>query len=154
MGKRSRQRDQSRNSSLIAGAGNGLTALVVDDDPMVCILTGKMLRRLGYTVHMFGTGSDALFHSSRAPTEFLLADYKMPEIDGYQLGRIIKSWAPQTRVAIMTELCQSAVAEIMKDEMIDAWLFKPFQIRDLAKVLICIGLPVNSGIASRDMVKP
>jgi CheY-like chemotaxis protein len=145
LGKRSHQGAVSRNNDPKNRTTNGLTAMVVDDDPAACKLAGTMLGRLGYTVHQFNGGVDALFHCSRASAEFLLTDYEMPEINGYQLGRTIKSRVPRTRVVIMTDLCRSAVAGIMTDTTIDAWLFKPFQMQDLEKVLIRIGLPGNSG---------
>lgn len=144
LGKKSHRKTQFQKSDQLAGTGNGLTALVVDDDPMVCRLAGTMLRRLGYTVHMFNTGADAIYHCSRSPAEFLLTDYEMPEINGYHLGLTIKARVPRTRVVIMTGLCRSAVAGIIGDDTIDAWLFKPFQMEDLEKVLTRIGLPGKS----------
>ena len=145
---------QLRESNHADGRGNGLTALVVDDDPMVCKLVSTMLMRCGYTVHLFNTGADALFHFHHAPAEFLLTDYEMPEINGYHLGRTIKARAPRTRVVIMTGLCRAAVAGMMTDETIDGWLFKPFKMEDLEKSLTHIGLPGKFGSGTKDTMTP
>jgi CheY-like chemotaxis protein len=154
LGKKRRRRAKLKNGRHTSGTENGLDAMVADDDPMVCRMAAAMLKRLGYRVNTFHTGVDVLFHCSRSPADFLLADYEMPEINGYQLGRTIKTRLPRTRVVVMTGLCRSEVAGIMTDTTIDAWLFKPFYSQDLEKVLMRIGLPGNSGYSLKDTRNP
>jgi CheY-like chemotaxis protein len=125
-------------------ATNSLTALIVDDNPIVLECTAAMLKKIGYGIHMASEGAEALFHLKHSPCNLLLTDYEMPVINGYQLSQKTKSLFTGTRVVIMTGQCQAAVTEKMGDRFIDAWLFKPFRMEQLKDVLASIGLPVGS----------
>ncbi len=127
---------------------NGLTALVVDDCPSMLKLTAAMLKNLGYEVRTAGEGTEALFHFHSSPCGLVLTDYEMPAINGYQLGRKIKSKVPEIRVVIMTGLGRAAVAELMSDDSIDGWLFKPFYLEELKTLLEHVGLPGSAAVES------
>lgn len=116
--------------------------MVVDDNPNMLQVTAAMLGMLGFNVQKAEQGVDALFHFQRAPCRLVLTDFEMPIINGYQLGRKIKSQAPGTRVVIMTGLGRPAVAGLIKDASIDGWLFKPFLLEELKALLERIGLPI------------
>ena len=118
----------------------GITALVVDDNPGMLQRAAAMLEELGYSVHTAAEGADALFHFHCSPCEFLLTNYEMPAINGFQLGRKVKSQFPETRVVIMTGLGRAAVTGLMSDEGIDGWLFKPFCLKELNILLSQVGL--------------
>ena len=78
----------------------------------------------------------------------MVSDYEMPAINGYQLGRRIKSQYPGTRVLIMTGLCRAAVTGLISDDSIDGWLFKPFYLEDLKTLLVRVGLPASAAAVS------
>jgi CheY-like chemotaxis protein len=145
-------RSESAASSIARNGGThrrpktikGFTALVVDDNPGMGQLAAGMLRKLGYEVRVAGEGAEALFHFQSAPCELVLTDYEMPAINGYQLGRRIKSQSPGTRVLIMTGLGRAAVSGIINDQGIDGWLFKPFYLEELRTLLSQVGLPPAS----------
>jgi len=125
-----------------------LTALVVDDSPSTLKLAAAMLKKLGYEVRTAGEGAEALFHFHNSPCELVLTDYEMPAINGYQLGRKIKSKAPEIRVVIMTGLGRAAVAGLISDETIDGWLFKPFYLEELKTLLERVGLSGSAAVES------
>jgi len=143
--------DTQRHSPAASGdriITNGLTALVVDDSPGMLKLTAAMLKQLGYEVRTAGEGAEALFHFHTSPCELVLTDYEMPAINGYQLGRKVKSRFPGSRVVIMTGLGRAAVAGLMNDESIDGWLFKPFCLEELKTMLEQVGLPGSAAAES------
>ena len=124
-------------------AVHGLKALVVDDDPAALKLAAAMLGKIGFVVRTAGEGVQVLSDTSRTPCDLVLADLEMPAINGYQLGREIKSRHPGTRVVIMTGLNRTAVTGLMSDGSIDGWLFKPFTLSELQTLLERVGLPVK-----------
>jgi CheY-like chemotaxis protein len=141
--------DPSMNSSSNNNrriSGNGLTALVVDDNPHTLRFAAAMLQKLGYSILLADEGLEALFHLKDLSCELVLTDFDMPTINGYQLGRKVKSLFTGTRVVIMTGLCQTDVAELMIDASIDGWLFKPFGLEQLKAMLLHIGLPGSAGV--------
>ena len=113
---------------------NGLTAMVVDDNPIVLKLTAAIVEELGYQVRTASDGFQALLHLKAAPCKLLLTDYEMPAINGYQLAKKVKSQFAETRAVVMTGLCQDQVIELMKDQDIDGWLFKPFRLEELKTI--------------------
>jgi CheY-like chemotaxis protein len=127
-------------------SGNGLTALVVDDNSHALRFAAAMLEKLGYSTFLAGEGLEAFFHLKDLPFELVLTDFEMPAINGYQLGRKVKSLFAGIRVVIMTGLCQAEVAELMIDYSIDGWLFKPFGLEQLIAMLLHIGLPISAGV--------
>jgi DNA-binding response OmpR family regulator len=58
--------------------------LVVDDDDDICLLLEELLRGAGYGVETAGDGRAALraFHAN--PTDLVVLDLSMPELDGFE----------------------------------------------------------------------
>ena len=148
-------RSQSMNSGIgcVPKRSGGLTALVVDDNPMVLQCTDAMLKMLGFTTHMAGGSAEALALLKNSACDLVMTDYAMPVIDGYQLGQKAKSIFAVPRVVIMTGHCQAAVAQLTNDPYIDGWLFKPFRMQHLKEMIVSIGLPVGSDYKSQAMKK-
>lgn len=143
---------QSSGTSARQKTTPGLTALAVDDNPVMLEMAAGMLKELGYEVSTTGEGAEALFHFHSSPCDLVLTDYEIPAINGYQLGRKIKSQYPGTRVVVTTGLCRAAMAGLMSDEGIDGWLFKPFQLEELKALLERVGLPGSAAAESRSIV--
>ncbi|MGV8075010.1 MAG: PleD family two-component system response regulator [Syntrophobacteraceae bacterium] len=64
--------------------------LVVDDDMMVLIALGELLRPEGYEVDTVSCGNDALEQLDRDGYDLLLLDIIMPAMDGFELCRKIR----------------------------------------------------------------
>jgi putative two-component system response regulator len=76
--------------------GRAPTVMVVDDTPANLKLLGSMLGKRGYRVQAFPNGRLAL-RSARATTpDLILLDISMPEMDGYEVCRLLKE-DPETR---------------------------------------------------------
>ena len=134
---RSRLDNRSRNSSI------GIQAMVVDNNPDALYASADMLNRLGYSVCTYGTSVDALFHAAHNEMALFLIEIGMPEINGYQLGRQVKSQFPKARVVIMCAVKGGVSPEQLGDHAIDGWLFKPILLKNLMGVLIRAGLPIG-----------
>ena len=65
--------------------------LVVDDDPLIRGSLYEMLRGHGYAVEMAADGAEALDCLKRQPFQLVLADWKMPKVDGIEVLRRIKA---------------------------------------------------------------
>ncbi len=59
--------------------------LIVDDDPNLRILLGRMLTRDGYSVQMAADGLEALAQCQEFRPHIVLLDILMPGIDGYEV---------------------------------------------------------------------
>ncbi len=109
--------------------------LVVDDDLSVLDLLKEILKEEGVEVLTARTPAQALEISQR--DDFLLAfvDIRLPEMNGLELARILKSHDPHRDVVIMTGYgtVENAV-EAIKVGVAD-FIRKPFSIED---VLLCL----------------
>lgn len=67
------------------------TILTVDDTPENLLLLNGILQRADYTVRAANSGTRALKIAEREAPELILLDINMPEMDGYEVCRALKS---------------------------------------------------------------
>lgn len=69
--------------------------LIVDDDFETLRLVGLMLQRQGFQIIAANNGSQALMQASHERPNLILLDVMMPDMDGYQVTRLLRK-DPQT----------------------------------------------------------
>lgn len=112
------------------------TILLVDDDPGVRMSVGEILMRSGYGVVTAGDGWSALDVLDReAHIDLVIADHRMPGMDGLTLTRMIKESLPDLPVVIMTGygdlesyLCAAGLGVVR-------YIGKPFRPRELQQAV-------------------
>lgn len=112
-----------------------LRVIVIEKHPIILKSVAAMMQLLGYRISTAQREGDAIRQLRLAVYDLVLADFDMPLISGYQLGRLAKMRRPDTKVIIMTNFCQAEVVGITRHGGIDAWLFKPFGIAELERTL-------------------
>ena len=112
--------------------------LVVDDEPSVCTVTGRLLQRAGYTVTLANSGQAALDLIARTgPPALLLTDLGMPGMSGRELARHVRAQWPQVPVVFMSGYAAGAFTYDDVDEPQYQLLEKPF---DPAALLSTVAL--------------
>jgi len=76
--------------------------LLVDDDPKLARVMTLRLESEGYTVAAFPSGEEALGRLADIAPRFVLADLRMPDMDGIELLSRIQMRRPGLPVAIVT----------------------------------------------------
>jgi CheY-like chemotaxis protein len=76
--------DRDRLLAVLARFARDARVLVVDDDPDVRTVLGRMLERAGYRVTEAEHGRDALDRIAQSPPDLVLLDLMMPEMDGFE----------------------------------------------------------------------
>ncbi len=102
------------------------TILVADDDAGMRESLARALRREGFTVVPAEDGTAALEALRRSRVDLLVADLRMPGLDGLELLRAAKLLAPETEIVVISGhgTVEEAV-EAMKEGAYD-FLTKPF----------------------------
>jgi|APDOM4702015248_1054824.scaffolds.fasta_scaffold618500_1 DNA-binding response OmpR family regulator len=106
--------------------------LIVDDSPEILSLTDAILSSAGYDVISYTEGLIALQIMELLPPDLVILDINMPQIDGYEMTRRIRSnqaWDPLP-ILLATALDRSQAVfglECGADDI----LCKPFSIEDL-----------------------
>ncbi len=103
------------------------TVCIVDDDADVRDSLEILLRRSGYRILSFGSARAFLETGLKAGNLCVLADIRMPEMDGLALQREINRTMPGLPVIIMTGHGDVPMAvQAMKEGAVD-FLEKPFE---------------------------
>lgn len=100
--------------------------LIVDDNEGVRHLVSRWLERAGFLVQEASDGAEAVELVRRNPPDIILADIRMPKIDGIELARIVKSEFPQVKIILMTAYSSPQTIAQAKREGVDDYLEKPF----------------------------
>ena len=108
------------------------TVLLVDDDNAIRRVFAKALRGRGYQVVEAANGEDALTlaGSYNAPMHLVISDIMMPEMDGNELFRTLRTLYPKMRFIFISGHLTSADTEISPDGC-TAYIAKPMHLGDL-----------------------
>ena len=120
------------------GEGPPLRLLLVEDHPVNQKLALALLRRLGYLADLAENGREAVAAAAREPYALILMDMQMPEMDGLEAARRIRSEAgPNQRVPIvaLTANAMQSDQEACRAAGMDDFLAKPFSREGLAACL-------------------
>ena len=99
--------------------------LVVDDEAIVRESCKLALTDAGYAVSTVASGRDAIQACRAEPFDVMLADLRMPDMDGLEVARIVANEFPEVRVVIITGYPSKASAEQAANLGIFDYLEKP-----------------------------
>jgi ActR/RegA family two-component response regulator len=76
--------------------------LIMEDEINLAKGLQMVLREKGYDVELAMTGESAMFKSGTAPFDLLVADLRLPDMDGMQVVKELKERCPDTEAIIIT----------------------------------------------------
>jgi len=112
-----------------------LHILIVDDDRRMAKTLCDILKVKGYEAEAAYSGSEALDKVEKGYFDCILADIKMPEMNGVDLYRAIKAIQPELPVVFMTAYSADALVKEGLEEGGIATLTKPLDINLLLSFL-------------------
>jgi two-component system, cell cycle sensor histidine kinase and response regulator CckA len=111
--------------------------VVAEDEPMQALKLEGLLQSIGCRVRIACNGREALAMLQEEPTDLLISDVMMPEIDGYELCRRIR--ASQTlkglRVILLTSLSDPRDVIRGLEAGADNFLEKPYETSGLLQMV-------------------
>lgn len=109
--------------------------LVIDDEEIARISCQRVLNRESIHVTMAGSGREGLDILMREPHDLVLVDLKLPEMDGMEVARRIRSYDPQIVTILIAGYAtiEGAVA-VIKEGVYD-YLPRPFTPDELLIVV-------------------
>ena len=133
--------DEGAAPALPPGAA---TVLVVDDNPEIRAYVAGCLKH-SYHVVKAVDGQDALAKVRDSQPDLIISDVMMPNMDGYQLCRTIKSDEHLSHIPVILLTSRASLDEKIKglEAGSDDYLTKPFSARELlvrARNLLHLGL--------------
>jgi DNA-binding NtrC family response regulator len=101
--------------------------LIIDDDRLVSIMVGQMLRRMGYSSVVCNKPTEALALFSRGPERFdvVILDEMMPGFRGTQLAGQFLRIKGDIPIILMTGHGEMITMEQIRESGVRATLIKP-----------------------------
>lgn len=78
------------------------SVLIVDDDEGLASILAVILDQAGFEVHTASNGSLGCSAYFDKPTDWVITDIQMPELDGIQMMQCIRSFNPAVKVLYMS----------------------------------------------------
>jgi len=143
--------------------------LIMEDDLNVAKGLAMILTEEGYDVEIQGTGYGAMDAMGKHDYDLLMADLRLPDIDGMQVVKQLKETKPDTEVIVMTGYATSDLAVNAMKLGAHDFITKPFteeQIKSAIKEaldqntsksnresLSSVDLKNNTSIQKREVLK-
>ncbi len=122
--------------------------LIVDDEPDICGEFSIFVSKLGYRVLTASNGHDALDIYKKDRPTVVLTDYKMPEMNGLDLFKSIKSIDKDVQVIFISGAADMKTAvEAMREDAFD-FIAKPVDLKELK---VSIGRAVEKSRRKREI---
>jgi two-component system OmpR family response regulator len=105
--------------------------LIVEDEPKLAALVARALREEGHAADVTGLGKDALWMAESAPYDAIILDVMLPDLDGFEVLRRLRSKRVWTPVLMLT--ARDAVSDRVTglDTGADDYVTKPFSFEEL-----------------------
>jgi two-component system, chemotaxis family, chemotaxis protein CheY len=120
-----------------------MIALVVDDSRATRTMLRTMLCSLGFDVIEAGHGVEALERlDGTSPVDFALVDWNMPQMDGLELVRSIRSERRFAELPVMMVTAETDMSQMARALMAgaDEYALKPLDQESLVTKLRLLGL--------------
>jgi PAS domain S-box-containing protein len=92
--------EQARPTESASASGETLRILFVDDNDDTAFVLSKFLTASGYVVKTAGSAVAALDLASKEPFDIIVSDIGLPDLNGYELMKQIKSCYPMQGIAM------------------------------------------------------
>jgi CheY-like chemotaxis protein len=111
--------------------------LVVEDDPVLQLLTPRMLQTLGYASRIATNGIDAIDACREEAPDVVLMDVQMPRMDGLEATRRLRELQrvgelPGFPIIVLSAHHTAAERTACFDAGVDGFVTKPLMIAKLA----------------------
>jgi two-component system KDP operon response regulator KdpE len=108
----------------------GELVLVVEDEPAMARVLSASLKARGYKVVVARTGQDALDESASQNPEVIVLDLGLPDIDGLEVCRRIRSWSVAPIIVVTADGAEKRKVKAL-DSGADDYITKPFSMPEL-----------------------
>ncbi len=141
------------------GHHHQLRILVAEDNAVNQKVVLRILERLGYRADMVANGEEVLLALEHRLYDVVLMDVQMPEMDGVEATRAIRTQFPaerQPRIVAMTAHALQGDREKLLMDGMDDYISKPVRVDELVKALKRCPTSVRSEVmtAGQEMLPP
>jgi len=111
---------------------SGLNILIAEDNPVNQKVAQLMLQRLGHRTDLAANGQEALQALEVRAYDLVLMDVQMPEMDGIEATRMIRSrWPQGPKIIAVTSFDPEFCREQCFSAGVDDFINKPITMNEL-----------------------
>ncbi len=109
--------------------------LIVDDEPGILDFLRNLFHADGYEVVVALSGEDAVASVKKDTVDLVITDLRMPEMDGMELLRELKTLKPSVPVIMLTAYASDETAIEAKKLGVFTYISKPFNVAGLLGIV-------------------
>lgn len=109
--------------------------LVVDDNKINQMVTGKVLKQLNLISQTVDNGTDAIELVKQNHYACVLMDLHMPGMDGYETTKAIRAFNKDIAIVALTAASSEDIKNKINEAQMDGYILKPFIITDFITIL-------------------
>jgi DNA-binding response OmpR family regulator len=121
-------------------------ALVVEDDPAIRRLVGKLLQRRGVDIEVANDGRQAIEKIRAGGYSVLILDLMVPEVNGFEIIDFVKKNQITTPVVVVSAVSHQALTKLDRS-VVKLVISKPFDVEEFTRSIIALCCPPSSGAA-------
>jgi PleD family two-component response regulator len=127
-----------RTKRLIGMTEISLNILLVDDSEAACIGIGRLLQKAGHRIRMAFDGTSALSVAQDFVADVVLLDFRLPDIDGYELLRSLKqvTTLQNAKFFAVSGYAREDIQEKAATVDFDDFIMKPIDMSYLQKLFL------------------
>ncbi len=114
-----------------------LEIMVLDDEEIILDLHYQMLTQLGHKARLFKTAAEAISGLDHRPYDLILADIKLPRMNGRKFYEYLKKKNPRlskNTIFVTGDILSDATNVFIKKNKL-AVLYKPFVLKQLEEII-------------------
>ena len=110
-----------------------IRVLIIDDEPINHKLVARALESLNYELHFAADGMEGVTKARNLEPDLIITDVMMPDLNGYELTRILRREPRFAATPILVLTAQSGLQDKLKsfESGADDHLTKPFEAAEL-----------------------
>lgn len=110
-----------------------MNVLVVEDEKLLNWSLASSLSKWGFEVQPVFTGNDALAQIEKSGFDIVLLDYRLPDLDGLAIARLVRKRQPDAVIFLLTAF---QLNELPVDAgLIDSYFNKPLDLQQLHQAI-------------------
>ncbi len=110
---------------------SSLKILAVDDDAMVCNVYKMIFGDEGYDLTVVESGRQAKKMLSEKRFDLVIADFNMPDLDGFKLLQFVRDQRLKTRFILVSAYTTKGMELSFQKLHAEAIIHKPFNVSDM-----------------------
>ncbi|MBI9112860.1 response regulator [Maridesulfovibrio ferrireducens] len=139
------------NCNLVGSLEIACRILVVEDNPINVRVASSLLQKMGHSVYVASNGVEALSRLAVLDVDLVLMDLEMPEMDGFEAARRIRSeeaGESNKKIPIIAMSAHAMAGVKEKCELVgmNYYIAKPVQYSDLQDAILKVVNVDNSSI--------